>query len=86
MKKVGPHGTLVQALPFTGLIAPFRPVWEATVWGPVEKGSLRYSEVGTAFFSPHLSILIPVLAAALALAIFHLSLVSAMSPWTLDTD
>lgn len=40
VKKVGPHGTLVQAHPFTGLIAPLRPMWEVTVWGPVEKGSL----------------------------------------------
>ena len=64
VKKVGPHGTQVQAHPFTGLIAPLRPVWEVTLWGPVEKGSLHYSEVGTEFFSPpylfcSLSLLLP---------------------------
>ena len=86
VKKVGPHGTLVQAHPFTGLITPLRPMWEVTLWGPVEKGSLRYSEVGTEFFSPRLSVLFPILTAALALAIFRLSSVSATSPWSLNMD
>lgn len=56
--------------------------WFGAQWERNPSG-ICYAEVGSEFFSFHFSILLPILAAALALAIFHPSL-SATSPWSLD--